>query len=258
MTARKLSGVIPMINKERDELRRALGRRAAAESALESARAATDRARAFLEEVVRLFEDHEAASMRASSSLVEEMKAAIASGGTPSADANNREMAKSDVARTALDARRQAAEQVVADLAAEEREREREMAGATAAVEQAVRDILRAEVEKIVACWVEVEREARALRILLGCQSDPVWTLAGLSDAGRRATYQNQEDGEFDLRQRQVTSGPWTDFSAALIRDADARLDFTAADCAIEEMRRERVERREENERYLARMRGAA
>jgi hypothetical protein len=132
------------------------------------------------------------------------------------------------------------------------------VADATAAVEQAVRDILRAEVEKIVACWVEVEREARARRILLGCQSDPVWTLAGLSDAGRRATYQNQEDGEFDLRQRQVTSGPWIEFSAALRQDADARLDFTAADRAIDEMRKERAERREADERYIARIRGEA
>jgi hypothetical protein len=247
-----------MINKERDELRRALGRRAAAESALESARAATDRARAFLEEVVRLFEDHEAASMRASSSLVEEMKAAIASGGTPSADANNREMAKSDVARTALDARRQAAEQVVADLAAEERERAREVSDATAAVEQDVQDILRIEVEAIAEKWAEAELAARALRIRLGRENDPVWRLSGQSDAGIRATGQNFQDTEFDFRQRQITSAPWLEFSSALISDPDARLDFTAADRAIDEMRKERADRRIADERFVARLRGEA
>ena len=57
MTARKLSGVIPMISKERDELRRTLGRRLAAESALESARAATNRARDLVEEITRQVED---------------------------------------------------------------------------------------------------------------------------------------------------------------------------------------------------------
>jgi hypothetical protein len=193
--------------------------------------------------------------MRISSSLAGEMKAVIASGSILSVATNDREMAKNDVARTALDARRQAAEQVVADLAAGEREREREVSDATAAVERAVQDVLRAEAEKIAARWAEVELEARALRIKLGCEGDPVWRLSGVSDAGRRATYQNREDVEFDLQQRQIVREPWSDFSAALIHDADARLDFTAADLAIEEMRKERAERRAADERFIARMR---
>jgi hypothetical protein len=70
----------------------------------------------------------DAESVRAASSLVDEMRAAIASGGTPSVATTDRDKAKSDAARTALDARRRAAEEVVGDFKAEEREREREVA----------------------------------------------------------------------------------------------------------------------------------
>jgi prophage DNA circulation protein len=90
-----------------------------AEGALESARQASARGRALIETIAREIEAVEEASMRASSSLAAEMRAAITRGSAPSVGANDREMAKSDLARTALDARRQAAEQVVADLAAE-------------------------------------------------------------------------------------------------------------------------------------------
>ena len=83
MTARKLSGVIPMINKERDELRRALGRRTAAESALESARAATGRARDLVEEITRQVEDAAADEKRVSWAAQDRLKAALRSGASP-------------------------------------------------------------------------------------------------------------------------------------------------------------------------------
>ena len=257
MTARKLSGVIPMINKERDELRRALGRRTAAESALESARAATDRARAFLEEVVRLFEDHEAASMRASSSLVEEMKAAIASGGSPSADANNREMAKNDAARTALDARRQAAEQVVADLAGESLAAEASLERANEAVASAVRAVILAEAEKLAESWEAVEAEARRHRIRLG--DEPISRLPGFSRTVGRAIYQNRNDDQFERPESEIARSLWTNFASALQRgDPDVQIDFSEADRSLEAMRNERAERRAADERFIARMRGEA
>jgi hypothetical protein len=251
MTARGLSGVIPMINETRDELRDALAQRETAESALESARQASARGRALIEAITRQVDDLEAASVRVASSLATEMKAAIAAGGTPSVAPNDREIAKNDVARTALDARRQAAEQVVGDLAAEEGEREREVSDATAAVERAVQDILRVEVEAIAAKWAEAELAARSLRIKLGVQGDPVWTAAGKSDAGLRATGQNFQDDEFDFRQRQAASAPWLEFSARLLCDASAQLDFGDAEAAVEEMRKERLERRAADERYM-------
>ena len=257
MTARKLSGVIPMNNKERDELRRALGRRTAAESALELARAATDRARAFLEEVVRLFEDHEAASMRASSSLVEEMKAAIASGGSPSADANNREMAKNDVARTALDARRQAAEQVVADLAGESLAAEASLERANEAVASAVRAVILAEAEKLAESWEAVEAEARRHRIRLG--DEPISRLPGFSRTVGRAIYQNRNDDQFERPESEIARSLWTNFASALQRgDPDVQIDFSEADRSLEAMRNERAERRAADERFIARMRGEA
>jgi hypothetical protein len=128
MTMFAKKGVSPMINTARDELRDALAQRETAESALESARQASARGRALIETITRQVEDIEAASVRAASSMAAEMRAAIAGGDTPSVAPNDREKAKNDAARTALDARRQAAEQVVADFKAEEREREREVA----------------------------------------------------------------------------------------------------------------------------------
>jgi hypothetical protein len=253
MTARKLSGVIRMINKERDELRRALGRRTAAESALKTARTASDRARAFLEDVVRQAEDHEEASMRASSSVVEEMKRAIASGGTP---ANNREMSKSAARSSELEAHRRAAEQVVADLAAEEREREREVSDATASVERAVRDVVLAEAETIAAKWAEVEAEARAIRIRLGTD---ISHLPGLSTKLGRAIYQNRNDDQFERPESEIARSLWTNFALALQRgDPDAQIDVREADRALEAMSNERAARRAENERFIARMRGEA
>jgi hypothetical protein len=253
MTARKLSGVIRMINKERDELRRALGRRTAAESALKTARTASDRARAFLEDVVRQAEDHEEASMRASSSVVEEMKRAIASGGTP---ANNREMSKSAARSSELEAHRRAAEQVVADLAAEEREREREVSDATASVERAVRDVVLAEAETIAAKWAEVEAEARRHRIRLG--DEPISRLPGFSRTVGRAIYQNRNDDQFERPESEIARSLWTNFASALQREPDVQIDFSEADRALEAMSNERAARRAENERFIARMRGEA
>jgi hypothetical protein len=248
-----------MINTARNELRDALARRVTAEGALESARQASARGRALIETIAGEIEAVEEASMRTSSSLAAEMRAAITRGGAPSVATNDREMAKSDLARTALDARRQAAEQVVAELAAEEREHERDVSDATAAVERAVHDVLRVEAEKIAASWEEVELKARAIRIKLGGRSgDPIWRVSGLSDRVGRALYQNGEDREFDRPQSEIARGPWTDFAAALLRDSDAELDFAAADRAIEEVRKERAERRAADERLIARMRAEA
>jgi hypothetical protein len=248
-----------MINTARNELRDALARRVTAEGALESARQASARGRALIETIAREIEAVEEASMRTSSSLAAEMRAAITRGGAPSVATNDREMAKSDLARTALDARRQAAEQVVAELAAEEREHERDVSDATAAVERAVHDVLRVEAEKIAASWEEVELKARAIRIKLGGRSgDPIWRVPGLSDRVGRALYQNGEDAGLDRPQGEAMRGPWIEFSTALLKDADAELDFAAAERALEEMDKEREERRAANERFALRMRGEA
>jgi hypothetical protein len=129
------------------------------------------------------------------------------------------------------------------------------MNGATSkdAVERAIHDVLRVEAEKIAASWEEVELKARAIRIKLGGRSgDPIWRVPGLSDRVGRALYQNGEDREFDRPQSEIARGPWTDFAAALLRDSDAELDFAAAERALEEMDKEREERRAANERFFA------
>jgi hypothetical protein len=243
MTARKLSGVT-MINKERDELRDALAQRETAESALESARAATNRARDLVEELTRQVESAAADEKRISWSAADRLKASLRSGASPDF-AEEQRSAGGDVA-----AKLEAARLVVADFKAEENAYEQALSDATAAVERAVQDILRVEVEAIAAQWAEVDAAARVLRIRLGAEGDLAWRIAGKSDAGRRATNQNSQDGEYGLQEQQAARSPWLEFSSALISDPDARLEFSIADLAIEELRKERAARRAENERW--------
>jgi hypothetical protein len=249
MTARKLSGVIPMINKERDELRRALGRRTAAESALESARAATGRARDLVEEITRQVEDAAADEKRVSWAAQDRLKAALRSGASPDF-AEERRSAGGEVA-----AKLEAARLVVADFKAEESACEQALSDATAAVERAVQDVVLAEAETIAAKWAEVEAEARAIRIRLGTD---ISHLPGLSTKLGRAIYQNRNDDQFERPESEIARSLWTNFALALQREPDVQIDFSEADRALEAMSNERAARRAENERFIARMRGEA
>ena len=246
MTARKLSGVIPMISKERDELRRTLGRRLAAESALESARAATNRARDLVEEITRQVEDAAEDEKRVSWAAQDRLKAALRSGASPGDFVAAERSAGGDVA-----AKLAAARLVVADFKAEENACEQALSDATAAVDLAVQDILRVEVEAIAEKWAEADAAARSLRIRLGREGDPVWRVAGESAVARRAAGCNFQDADFDFRQRQAASAPWLEFSSALLSDPNARLEFSSADLAIEELRKESAARRAANARWV-------
>ena len=250
MTARKLSGVIPMISKERDEFRRVLERRAAAESALESARSATGRARDLVEEITRQVEDAAADEKRVSWAAQDRLKAALRSGASPDF-AEERRSAGGEVA-----AKLEAARLVVADFKAEESACEQALSDATAAVERAVQDVVLAEAETIAAKWAEVEAEARAIRIRLGTD---ISHLPGLSTKLGRAIYQNRNDDQFERPESEIARSLWTNFALALQRgDPDAQIDVREADRALEAMSNERAARRAENERFIARMRGEA
>jgi hypothetical protein len=253
MSAKKESRMLAIAKSKpegRDALRHAQSSLAAARDDLTAARAATDRARDLVEEITRQLEDIAADDKRVLWAAQDRLKAALRSGASPGDFVEERRSAGGDVA-----ARLEAARLVVADFKAEESACEQALSDARAAVEQAIQDVVRAEVETIAARWAEVELEARALRIKLGREGDPVWRMAGESDAGLRATGHNFQDSEFDFRERQITSGPWKEFSAALLEDADTRLDFTAADRAVEEIRKERAERRAANERFVENLR---
>jgi hypothetical protein len=229
----------------RDALRHAQSSLAAAQADLTAARAATDRARDLIEEITRQAEDAAADEKRVSWAAQDRLKAALRSGASPGDFVEERRSAGGDVS-----AKLEAARLVVADFKAEESACEQALSDATAAVDLAVQDILRVEVEAIAEKWAEAELAARSLRIKLGVQGDPVWTAAGKSDSGCRATYQNFRDSDFDLQEQQAARAPWLEFSSALLNDPDARLNFAASDLAIEEMRKERVARRAENERW--------
>ena len=256
MTARGLSGVFPVT--AREELKRAQAVQAAAQAALDAARLTSEKGRRLVEEFARQAEDYASAEMRSSTLLADRMKDALKKGEAP-AFTNDRELSKNATSLAHLETRRPAAEAVLADLVAEEREHERDVSDATAAVERAVHDVLRVEAEKIAASWEEVELKARAIRIKLGGRSgDPIWRVSGLSDRVGRALYQNGEDAGLDRPQGEAMRGPWIEFSTALLKDADAELDFAAAERALEEMDKEREERRAANERFALRMRGEA
>jgi hypothetical protein len=250
MTARKLSGVIPMISKERDEFRRVLERRAAAESALESARSATGRARDLVEEITRQVEDAAADEKRVSWAAQDRLKAALRSGASPDFAEERRSAGRDDVA-----AKLEAALLVVTDFKAEESACEQAFSDATASVERAVRDVVLAEAETIAAKWAEVEAEARAIRIRLGTD---ISHLPGLSRKLGRAIYQNRNDDQFERPESEIARSLWTNFAAALQREPDVQIDFSEADRALEAMSNERAARRAENERFIARMRGEA
>ena len=169
----------------RDALRHAQSLLAAAQADLTASRAATGRARDLVEEITRQVEDAAADEKRVSWAAQDRLKAALRSGASPDF-AEERRSAGGDVA-----AKLEAARLVVADFKEEENACEKALSDATAGVESAVQDILRVEVEAIAEKWAEVDLEARRLRIRLGAQGDPVWTAAGKSAAGRRATNQN-------------------------------------------------------------------
>jgi hypothetical protein len=230
----------------RDELRTALARRAAAETALESARQATERGRELIEQIAREAESLEAASERASSDLKAEMRAAVASGGKRSVTTNDRERGKNDLARATMDVRRQAAEEVLAELIAEEHDYERELSGAKAAIDRAVKNVLLTEIEEIARAWEELDLKAHAIRIRLGGLSgDPVWNISNFSTTVGKALHHNRQDREFGSPEGGVVRESWAAFSTELLKNPDAQWDFTAADRALQKLRDERAAFRE-------------
>jgi hypothetical protein len=139
----------------REELKAAHAALAAAERGLETARAATNRARALHEETVRQAFEHEAGERRASTSLTDRIKAAIKGGTAPSFDDDT---PKSTAARTALEARRQAAEQAVGDLADEQREFEEAVSATREAVSAAIRSVMKEEARSVAERWNRATR----------------------------------------------------------------------------------------------------
>ena len=150
----------------RAALRAAQGNLVAAEAALQAARATTERARAMLTQVVRDGEGLDVRMRQASEALADKIKGQIASGASPTFASGD--MAKAAGARAELDARRAAAERVVAEFATAEHEAEFGVEMAREAVASAVREVIKAEAEKLAESWEAVELKARSLRIRLG------------------------------------------------------------------------------------------
>ena len=172
----------------RAALRAAQGNLVAAEAALQAARATTERARAMLTQVVRDGEGLDVRMRQASEALADKIKGQIASGASPTFASGD--MAKAAGARAELDARRAAAERVVAEFATAEHEAEFGVEMAREAVASAVREVIKAEAEKLAESWEAVELKARSLRIRLGGDGDPISRLPGFSEKiGRAASF---------------------------------------------------------------------
>jgi len=213
----------------REELKSAQTALATAERKLEPARAATNKARALLEETVRQAFEHEADERRASVSLTDRIKAAIKGGADPSFDEDT---AKSTAARTALEARRQAAEQAVADLVEEQREFEEAVSAAREAVSAAIRAVMKEEARSLAERWNGLEAEARvveakarSMRLRLGRFHDVIDGLGRIDDEVWRAIRLNTQE-DYDLEADRAVRGVWTSFANALTRDGDASPDF--------------------------------
>jgi hypothetical protein len=248
-----------MINtiEARAALRDAQGNLSAAEAGLVHAREVSDRARSILEEIVRQGEAIDARMRQSSEALADEMRGAVLTGAAPSVSASDREAAKTEAARAALDARRAAAERVVSDFAAAEREAASTFEEAQAAVAGAIKAVVRGEAAALAAKWAVVDAEARALRARLGTPYGVLTNVGALDgDVLRGITANADEPG--DLATSQAVEGAWATLAAELQSDPEARIDFVPVDQARAEARaaRERSHASDEEiTRQLAQMR---
>jgi hypothetical protein len=218
----------------RETLKVALGDRAAAEAALAHAREVSDRARSILEEIVRQGEAIDARMRQSLEALADEMRGAVLTGPAPSVSASDREAAKTEAARAALDARRAAAERVVSDFAAAEREAASTFEEAQAAVAGAIKAVVRGEAAALAAKWAVGDAEARALRARLGVAYGVVSQIGALDDGVLRGITANTDD-RTDLEVNAAVEASWSTLAAELQRDPEARIDFGPVDRAREE-----------------------
>jgi hypothetical protein len=232
-----------MTNSEaREALRVALGDRAAAEAALAHAREVSDRAREILEGVTRDGEKLDADLRRAAEAVEDQLRGAVLTGAAPSAPASDRDAAKTAAARAAIAVRQQAAERVVSDFAAAERDAAEAFQDAQASVASAVKNVIRSEAARLASRWAVVDEEARALRTRLGAPYGVLTNVGALDDTVLRGITANADD-RTDLLVNSAVEASWSSLAAELQSNFEARIDFGPVDQARESARadRERV-----------------
>jgi hypothetical protein len=234
----------------RAELKGAQTALAKAERKLETARAATGKARALLTDTVREAEDHEAIERRASVSFTERIKAAIKGGAVPSFD---HDTAKNAAASTMLETHRQAAEQVFAALLKEELEEEDAIAVSREAVSTAIRTVMTEEARALAKRWRDVEAEARSIRVRLGRFHGPMERLGIMDDEVWRALQLNTDEN-LNLEEHHAVTGAWTSLGAALARHAEAKPDFAQVDRVREDLAAARIQHQAEVKAITGRM----
>jgi hypothetical protein len=211
----------------RDDLKRAHDALAAAERALEKARAATENGRKFLDDLVRESERHEAVEKQFTESIATNLKAALQSGASPTFG-NEREASKNAAGRAEIETRRAVAVRIVEDLRNDERLAEQELADAKKGVEAGVKDVLKAEAVALADAWKPIDDAARAMRARLGRHHGPVSRLLTSSPTISAAISANEDD-QFDLAAVRAADDAWTTFAASLLTDPNAQLYFPEA-----------------------------
>jgi hypothetical protein len=216
----------------REALKAAHVAREKAERAVEAARAATNRARALLDGVVRDAEDLRALDQQTSSQHAVALKEALRRGDAPPV---RKASQRADAAKLAeAEDHVRAAEAAVAELRSEEVVAEQGVASAREAVGDAVQGTLRATAAQIAQKWAAVHAESRALRERLGPAHGNVSRLRGLDAVTKAAIDANENDPlEYGyLQSRARMDACWVDFAASLARDSEALILFEPADDA--------------------------
>jgi hypothetical protein len=211
----------------RASLKRAQAAAAKAVAALEAARHASTKGRTFLAEVVSEFERHAAIDKRISTSRTSRVKEAIKSGVAP-VFAPDGDLSASAVARAELDNRRVAAEQVVAELVAEEREAERVASASKVALDDAIKAVMREEAERIAERAEHHAAEALRERVKLGGLYGNIDQMPGLSAAVIRSVRANAEVtwNSPEYHALSASGIVWSMLEGALAHDSNAQPAF--------------------------------
>jgi hypothetical protein len=234
------NGILRMNNESRETLKVALGDQAAAEAALAHARETADRARGVLAGVIAESERLDAIERRAAEAIENQMRDALRIGHAPSVATSDRDVSKSAAARAAIDVRRAAAERIVSDFSAAEREAAEAFQDAQSAVSAAVKGVIRAEAARLAARWAQVDAAAHVLRGRLGAPYGLLSNVGALDAAVLQAINLNADEPA-DLAASQAIETAWLTLAAELAQNSEARIDFGPVDQAREEAKAARA-----------------
>jgi hypothetical protein len=179
-------------------------------------------------------------SGRGAAEVIEnQMRDALRLGNAPPAPASERDATKTAATRASLDIRRAAAERVVSDFSAAEREAAEAFQDAQASVAAAVKAVVRGEAAALAAKWAQVDAEARDLRTRIGAPYGLLSNVGRLDETVLQAMRLNADDGT-DLDVNGAVETAWQTLASELQRDPETTIDFALVDRARAEAKADR------------------